>query len=165
MLTIKIAVYTVDFWHDPEPVPSTQHISIRETGRPSQIRSGKAPRILNTGTRRRCVISFMLRPLQPWRMLGQCGDSGECVPVEKRTRIVHPTVNHSILIALDGLVVTWLPLDLRFGSSNPAEGNGFLRAIKIHSTTFLGGEVNPSAQCRKISRHVKEPYVYERDTS
>jgi hypothetical protein len=27
--------------------------------------------------------------------------------------------------------------------SNPAENDGFLRAVKIHSTTSFGGEVKP----------------------
>jgi hypothetical protein len=38
----------------------------------------------------------------------------------------------------------------------------FLRAIQIHSTSSFKGEVNPSAPCRKILRHVKELYRYER---
>jgi hypothetical protein len=40
-----------------------------------------------------------------------------------------------------------LPLDPRIAGSNPAEDDGFLRVIKIRSTT----------------RHVKEPYEHERD--
>jgi hypothetical protein len=50
-----------------------------------------------------------------------------------------------------------VPLDPRFAGSNPAEDDGFLKAIKISSTASLGGEVKPSAPCRKILRHVKEP--------
>jgi hypothetical protein len=46
---------------------------------------------------------------------------------------------------------------------NPAEDETFLRAIKMRGTTSFGGEVKPSAPCHKISRHVKEPYRYERD--
>jgi hypothetical protein len=58
-------------------------------------------------------------------------------------------------------------LDPRFRDSNPAEDDGFLRAITIRSITSLGGEVKPSVPCRKILRHVKEPYRYGmiRDTS
>jgi hypothetical protein len=47
-----------------------------------------------------------------------------------------------------------LPLDPRFMCSNPAEGDELLRAIKIRSTSFLGGEVNPLAPRRKILLHV-----------
>jgi hypothetical protein len=57
-------------------------------------------------------------------------------------------------------VVKWLsclPLNPRFAGSNPTEGDGFLRAIKIRSTTAFGGEVKPSAPCCKILRHVKDP--------
>jgi hypothetical protein len=48
-----------------------------------------------------------------------------------------------------------LPFDPRFADSNTAEGNGFLRAIKILSTHSFGGEVKPLASCSKTSRHVK----------
>jgi hypothetical protein len=43
-----------------------------------------------------------------------------------------------------------------FAGSIPAEGGGFSRAIKIRSTPSLGGEIKPSAPCRKIFRHVKD---------
>jgi hypothetical protein len=51
----------------------------------------------------------------------------------------------------------------RFAGLNPAEGDGFLRAIKIRSMPSFGGEVKPSAPCCNILRHDKEPYEYERD--
>jgi hypothetical protein len=56
-------------------------------------------------------------------------------------------------------------LDPRFPGSNPAAGDGFLRAIKILSTLSFGGEVKTSVLFHKILRHVKETYEYERDTS
>jgi hypothetical protein len=34
----------------------------------------------------------------------------------------------------------------------------FLQVLKIHSTPSFGGEVKPSVPCRKILRHVKEPF-------
>jgi hypothetical protein len=52
-------------------------------------------------------------------------------------------------------VVTCLPLGPRLAGSNPAEGDGFLKAIKIHR---IGGEVKPSAPCHKNLRHVKETF-------
>jgi hypothetical protein len=45
-------------------------------------------------------------------------------------------------------------LDPRFAGSNPAVDNGFLRAIKIRSTTSFGGEVKPLVTYQKIERHV-----------
>jgi hypothetical protein len=42
-----------------------------------------------------------------------------------------------------------------FTGSKPAEDEGFLRAIKIRSTTSFGGEVKPSVSCRKILWRVK----------
>jgi hypothetical protein len=43
--------------------------------------------------------------------------------------------------------------------SNPADGDGLLRAINIRSRTFFGREVKPSAPGRKILRHVKDSYT------
>jgi hypothetical protein len=53
------------------------------------------------------------------------------------------------------------PLDPRFAGSIPDEVDGFLRVIKILSTTSFGGEVKPSVPCRRFTRHVKEPYGHE----
>jgi hypothetical protein len=50
----------------------------------------------------------------------------------------------------------------RFTSSNPAESDEFLRAIKIHSTASFEEEVKPSAPCHKILLHVKDPMGYDR---
>jgi hypothetical protein len=47
--------------------------------------------------------------------------------------------------------------------SNPAESDGFLRAIKIRSTTSFGGKVKQSVPCHTILRHVKDPFTYLRD--
>jgi hypothetical protein len=49
-------------------------------------------------------------------------------------------------------------LDPRFVGSNLAKDDGFLRAIKILIMTSFEGEVKLSVPCRKIIRHVKEPY-------
>jgi hypothetical protein len=38
----------------------------------------------------------------------------------------------------------------QFADSNRAEEDEFLKAIKIRSLTSFGGEVKPSAPCRKI---------------
>jgi hypothetical protein len=46
----------------------------------------------------------------------------------------------------------------RSAGSNPAEDDGFLMAIKIHSTTFFKGDVKPMVPCHKILWHIKNPY-------
>jgi hypothetical protein len=51
-------------------------------------------------------------------------------------------------VALGGLVVACLPLHPRLAGSNLAEDDGFLRVIKIRSTTSFGGEVKSSVPCR-----------------
>jgi hypothetical protein len=55
-------------------------------------------------------------------------------------------------------VVIVLTIRHKFGGSNPDEDDGFLRAIKIRSTSSFGGEVEPLAPFRKFSRHIKNPY-------
>jgi hypothetical protein len=40
-------------------------------------------------------------------------------------------------VILGGLVGVWLPLDPSFAGSNPTEDDGFLRAMKIRSTTYF----------------------------
>jgi hypothetical protein len=46
--------------------------------------------------------------------------------------------------------------------SNPAEDDGFLRAIKIQNITSFRGEVEPSVPCHNILWHVKGPDKYEK---
>jgi hypothetical protein len=48
-------------------------------------------------------------------------------------------------------VVACLPLDPKFAGSNPTKDDGFLRVIKIRSTTSFGGEVKPSVPCRRFT--------------
>jgi hypothetical protein len=55
-------------------------------------------------------------------------------------------------------------LEPRFAGSNLAEDDGFLRAIKVRSTTPFGGEVKPSVSYRKVYGVLKNPVEYERDT-
>jgi hypothetical protein len=43
-------------------------------------------------------------------------------------------------------------MDPMLTGSNPTEGDGFFRRIKIRSTLSFGGEVKPSAPRRKILR-------------
>jgi hypothetical protein len=44
-----------------------------------------------------------------------------------------------------------------FGGSDPADDDGFLRAIEICGMSSFGGEVKPQASCHMILRHVKNP--------
>jgi hypothetical protein len=46
-------------------------------------------------------------------------------------------------------------LDQRIVGLNPTDDHRFLRAIKIHSTTFFRGEAKESIPCCKILRQVK----------
>jgi hypothetical protein len=62
----------------------------------------------------------------------------------------------SVTLATFGGLARVVSVDPWFASSNPDDG--FLRAIKIRSTTFSAEEVKLSASCRKILRRVKEPY-------
>jgi hypothetical protein len=55
-------------------------------------------------------------------------------------------------------------MDPRFAGSNPAEDDGFLKAMKIRGTTYFAQEVKPEGPC-KISGKLKNPSKYERDAS
>jgi hypothetical protein len=55
-------------------------------------------------------------------------------------------------------VVIVLVIGPKVRGFNPAEDDGFLRAIKIRSTTSFGREVKPAIPFRKILRHVKDHY-------
>jgi hypothetical protein len=55
-------------------------------------------------------------------------------------------------------MVVCLLLDPRFAVSSPAEDDGFLRAIYISLARLFWGELKLSVACRKILRHVKDPY-------
>jgi hypothetical protein len=46
--------------------------------------------------------------------------------------------------------------------SNPVKDDGFLRAIKIRSTTSFGGEVKPTAHVERFYGMLKNSVVYER---
>jgi hypothetical protein len=46
-------------------------------------------------------------------------------------------------------------MEPRFAGSKPAKRHGFLRAIKICSTTSFRREVKLSAPCPKILQHIK----------
>ena len=62
-----------------------------------------------------------------------------------------PTVVRGDNSGFGGLEVACWPLVPKFAGSNPAEAVGVFRAKKILSTPFFGGEVKPSAQCRRFT--------------
>jgi hypothetical protein len=57
---------------------------------------------------------------------------------------------------LGGEVVSVLVTGPKGCGFEPGQGNGFLRAIKILSTSSFGWEVKPEAPTHKIWRHVKD---------
>jgi hypothetical protein len=57
---------------------------------------------------------------------------------------------------LDGVVVSVLASGTKGRGFESGQGDGFLRAIKIHITPSFGWEVKPEVPCRKILRHVKD---------
>jgi hypothetical protein len=81
--------------------------------------------------------------------------------IEKNTPTVPPNTQKCVILKrtvnVSDMAACFL-LGPRFAGSVPVEGDGFLRAIQIRSTTYFGGEAKPSAPCRKISRHVKNPF-------
>jgi hypothetical protein len=63
---------------------------------------------------------------------------------------------------LGGVMVSVLATGPNGRGFKSGQGDGFLRAIKIRSTSSFGWEVKPEVKCRKILRHVKDPLTYQR---
>jgi hypothetical protein len=57
------------------------------------------------------------------------------------------------VVAPGGLVVSVLDIGPNVCGFKPGRGRWILKAIKIRSTSSFGGEVKPSAPCRKTLRH------------
>jgi hypothetical protein len=72
--------------------------------------------------------------------------------------LYHDRRNGSNLLGshLGGVVVSVLATGPKSRWFKPGRSDGFLRAIKILSTPFIGWEVKPEVLC-KILRHVKIP--------
>jgi hypothetical protein len=58
-------------------------------------------------------------------------------------------------------MVSVLAIESKVRGFKSGYDDGFLMAIKFLSTPSFGGEVKPSAPCRKISRYVKITLEYE----
>jgi hypothetical protein len=52
-------------------------------------------------------------------------------------------------------MISVLTIRAKFRGFKPGWGDGILRATKIRSTSFFGGEIKPSSPCRKSLWHVK----------
>jgi hypothetical protein len=63
-----------------------------------------------------------------------------------------------ILVVLGGLIVIVLAIGPKVRGLKPGQVDRFSRAIKIRGAPSFGGEVQPSAICRKILLHLKEPF-------
>jgi hypothetical protein len=66
-----------------------------------------------------------------------------------------------MLVALGGLV----PLKPKLAGSNPAEADGCLRAIRIRTTTFFGGEEKSKGKCHNFYGMLQISVEYDRDTT
>jgi hypothetical protein len=64
------------------------------------------------------------------------------------------------IVVLGGIVISVLAIGPKIRGFKPGRCDGFLRAIKICSTSSFGGEARPSALCR----HVRDPFKGRRDT-
>jgi hypothetical protein len=68
-------------------------------------------------------------------------------------------------VRVGGLDFIVLVIGPKFHGFKPSLGRWAFGGDKICSTTSFGREVKPSVPCRKILRHVKQFYGYERGTS
>jgi hypothetical protein len=73
------------------------------------------------------------------------------------------TVLHSdklLFSRLGSVVVSVIATEPKGRAFKNGRSDGFLRAIKIRSTPSFVWEVKPEVPCRKILRHVKDPFRY-----
>jgi hypothetical protein len=73
--------------------------------------------------------------------------------------------SYVINFILGGIVVFVLSVGPNFAGSNPADTDGFLRAIKFLGTTSFGREVKPPFPCRRMLVMLKNLAEYDSDTS
>jgi hypothetical protein len=71
--------------------------------------------------------------------------------------------NYGLVGRLGGVVASVLSAGPKGHGFEPGQGDGFLRAIKIHSTPSFRWEVKPEVPCRKILQHVKDLLKSHRD--
>jgi hypothetical protein len=64
---------------------------------------------------------------------------------------------------LGGVVVSVLATGPRGCGLEPSQSDGFLRAIKVHSTPSFGWEVKLEVTCHKILWHIKDFFKSHRD--
>jgi hypothetical protein len=63
---------------------------------------------------------------------------------------------------LGGVAVSVLVTGPKVRGFIPGRSDGFLRAIKIRSTSSFRWDAKPDVPCRKILRHVEDPLRYFR---
>jgi hypothetical protein len=71
-------------------------------------------------------------------------------------------INYKLRSHLGGVVVSVLATGPKGHGFKPGRGDGFLRAIEIHSTPSFRWEGKPEVPCHKILWHVKDPLRYFR---
>jgi hypothetical protein len=64
-------------------------------------------------------------------------------------------MKYSTYWGLGGVTVSVNAIVPKVRKLKPGRGDGLLRAMNIRSTHSFGGEVKPSAPCRKVLLHVK----------
>jgi hypothetical protein len=64
----------------------------------------------------------------------------------------NPIILYDFIFVLGGIVLSVLVIAPRVSGANPAEGDGFLRAIKIRRTTSFGREVKLRRLKEKIRK-------------
>jgi hypothetical protein len=70
---------------------------------------------------------------------------------------MHKLFSKTFQIILLYVIVVMIAIVPKARGFKPGRGRRILRVIKIHSTTSFRGEVKPSAPCRLMLWHEKEP--------
>jgi hypothetical protein len=105
------------------------------------------------------MSQVFIRVIKYWIKMAALKDVVPCslVEVHRRFRGAYCLIALTMK-AVDALMVIVLDIGPKVRGFKPERGNGFLKAIKICSMPPFGGEVKPSAPCRKILGHIRSHF-------
>jgi hypothetical protein len=147
-LSAQVFVHRCSMWFPPE-MRHTSHLNAASSHTLHYTSSSTltaVSRTLSCSSVKNCGRKFMFF---------LCHNSQRNCETESAVIII--MVSH-----LDGVMVSMLATGPQGRGFKPSRGDGFLKAIKIRSTSSFGWEAKSVTPCRKILRHVKNPLTYLR---
>jgi hypothetical protein len=101
----------------------------------------------------------------PILILAPCGFEPDLKGRSKKSEMKTSTRTISTVCRLGDVMLSVLATVPKVRMLKPGRGDGFLRAIKVRSRPFFGGEVKPLASCREIYGMLKNLVSMNKNTS